>query len=102
MDFGIDHYDVTAAIAGEGIAMASPLLFATEIARGELVQPFSQTIQATSGYWLTYPRKTARTAKVRSFTRWLLSQARAALDAYGSEMPLNRPGIAGGRRTCDE
>ncbi|MGH6694778.1 LysR substrate-binding domain-containing protein [Sphingopyxis sp.] len=88
MDFGIEHYDVTAAIAGEGIAMASPLLFAEEIKRGQLVQPFPQTVQPTDGYWLAYPSANARAAKIRAFTRWLLTEARTALEAYP------RPAIA--------
>lgn len=87
MDFGIEHYDVAAAIAGDGVAIASPLLFAAEIDRGLLVQPFSQTVQSTAGYWLVYPAAAARTPKLRAFTRWLLSEAGSALDAY---LPASR------------
>lgn len=82
MDFGIEHYDVIAALAGEGVAMASPLLFAREIESGQLIRPFAQTVPASDGYWLAYPGANARAPKILAFRRWLTTEARAAFDAY--------------------
>lgn len=75
MDFGIDHYDVSVAVAGDGVALASPLLFAHEIERGHLVQPFPETVQASDGFWLAYPAATASAPKIRAFARWLMAES---------------------------
>ena len=91
LDFGIEHYDVTAAIAGEGVAMASPLFFAREIERGQLVQPFPEAVQSSDGYWLAYPSLNARAPKIRAFVRWLLTEARTALDAYTARAAMAAP-----------
>lgn len=68
--FSAEHLDIAAAIAGHGIAIGSPILFAGEIASGRLVAPH-QTI-ATDGrsFWLTYPA-TRRSRKVKSFQQWI-------------------------------
>jgi LysR family glycine cleavage system transcriptional activator len=84
MDFGIEHYDATVAIAGDGVAMASPLLFAREIETGQLVQPITETVQASRGFWLAYPKANARAQKIRAFRRWLLTEAGNMRESPGS------------------
>lgn len=81
IDFGIEHLDVSVALAGDGVALASPLLFAREIARGALVQPLANVMHASRGFWLVYPSASAKAPKIVSFTRWLLSEARSAMES---------------------
>jgi LysR family glycine cleavage system transcriptional activator len=74
---------VTSALAGQGVALGSPLLFAPEIERGRLVRPFPIAIaQGGGGFWLSYPKERRRAAKIAAFRDWLLgmvaAEARAA------------------------
>ncbi len=46
---------IQAAIQGEGVALAPPLMFARDIADGRLVQPFAATV-CTGAYWFVTPR----------------------------------------------
>ena len=72
--------EVGAALAGHGVALGVPALFAPEIASGRLVQLFD--IPADSpGYWLVYPQDRRRSPKIVAFRDWLL--ARVAEDQAG-------------------
>jgi LysR family glycine cleavage system transcriptional activator len=64
---------ITSALAGQGVALGSPRLFAGELARGVLVQPFALTIAQTAGYWLAYVKERGRAAKIAAFRDWLLA-----------------------------
>jgi LysR family transcriptional regulator, regulator of gene expression of beta-lactamase len=64
---------VQAAILGEGIALAPPSMFAREIRRGDIVQPFSEEIDV-GGYWLTKLNSKETTPAMTAFKSWLLSQ----------------------------
>jgi LysR family transcriptional regulator, glycine cleavage system transcriptional activator len=64
---------ITSALAGQGVALGSPLLFAGELARGALVQPFALTIAQTAGYWLACVKERYRAAKIAAFRDWLLA-----------------------------
>ncbi len=65
--------EVAAAMAGQGFALASPILYAAEIASGRLVQPFDVTIPMGQGYWLVYPRDRRRARKIAAFRDWLVA-----------------------------
>jgi LysR family transcriptional regulator, glycine cleavage system transcriptional activator len=69
---------ITSALAGQGVALGSPLLFAGELARGLLVQPFALTIAQADGYWLAYAKERSRTAKIAAFRDWLLGVVASA------------------------
>lgn len=65
--------EVGAAMAGHGVALGVPSLFAPEIAAGRLVQLFD--IPADSpGYWLVYPKDRRRSPKIVAFRDWLLAR----------------------------
>ena len=73
--------EVGAALAGHGVALGTPALFAPEIASGRLVQLFD--IPADSpAYWLAYPKDRRRSPKIVAFRDWLL--ARVAEDQGGA------------------
>lgn len=69
--------EVASALAGQGLALGSPLLFAAEIAAGRLVRPFQATFPMTAGHWLVYPRDRRRSPKIAAFRDWILACAAA-------------------------
>ncbi|MEH6421592.1 LysR substrate-binding domain-containing protein [Pseudomonas sp. CGJS7] len=98
LDLGIEQYEVTAAMAGQGVAITSPLFFRAELASGRLVQPFDLVLRDTRDYWLAYPEVGRASAKIRAFRDWLLEQARQDLNdweaagaAAGKPLPSIRP-----------
>ena len=64
-----------AAMLGEGVALAPPLLFDRALAEGRLVQPFAITV-VTGAYWLTRLTWKAPTAAMEAFAGWLRDKAR--------------------------
>jgi LysR family glycine cleavage system transcriptional activator len=72
LEADLQALEVASAMAGQGVALASPILFAGEIARGQLVRPFATTIAFGPGYWLAYPADRRRSPKIAAFRDWLL------------------------------
>lgn len=68
--------EVAAAIGDQGVALGSPILFARELERGLLVQPFKQTVPLADGYWLCYPSSRRSVNKIVRFRDWAISMAR--------------------------
>jgi len=64
--------EIAAAMAGQGLALASPILFSSEIAAGRLVQPFPVSVHHNRHVWLVYPRERRRARKIAAFRDWLL------------------------------
>ena len=63
-----------AVLAGHGVALLTPFLFAPEIAAGRMVQPLDLVCRSQSSYWLVYPEASVGLTKVRAFKEWLLDQ----------------------------
>jgi LysR family glycine cleavage system transcriptional activator len=63
--------EVATAMAGQGVALGSPIYFAAELADGRLAQPFDTVIRATAGIWLTWPVDRRRSPKIAAFRDWL-------------------------------
>ena len=61
-----------AAMAGQGFALLTPLLWRGDVAAGRLVQPFELTSTAGYAYWLAYPPERRMVPKVKRFREWLL------------------------------
>lgn len=78
-----EYLDMAAAIAGQGVAIGSPILFADEIKAGRLVA--AHDLVATDGrsFWFVYPAVHERSAKIKRFRDWLRSEAEQASSAYG-------------------
>lgn len=76
--------EVASALSGQGVALASPVLFAREIAAGRLVQPFEAVVETSPGYWVAYPAERRRTPKIALFRDWIVAEAEAdpAVRAY--------------------
>lgn len=76
-----EHLDVTAALAGQGVAIASPILFRAEIEAGRLV-PAHEAVGADGrAFWLTYPASRQASGKLAKFRAWIGDEAAADLDA---------------------
>ena len=72
-----------AALAGQGVAMVTPSLWAAELASGRLVQPFDLIGDDGWRFWLVYPEARRNVAKIRAWREWLLEEvARSAAEPW--------------------
>jgi LysR family glycine cleavage system transcriptional activator len=69
--------EVASAMAGQGLALGSPIFFAPDIAAGRLVQPFDIAPSYGGGYWLVYPEDRRRVRKIAAFRDWILDAVAA-------------------------
>lgn len=65
-----------AAMAGQGVAILNPALFAAEIAAGLLVQPFDIVARSGLSYWLVYLEECQNFRKVGAFREWILEEVK--------------------------
>ncbi|MBZ4419067.1 transcriptional regulator GcvA [Myxococcus sp. RHSTA-1-4] len=83
--FSDESHAIQAAIAGQGVALASLVLVAEELASGALVQPFGPELDGFA-YHVVH-REPARDAeRITAVRRWLLREAKA----YTSRVPPSR------------
>lgn len=75
VELDVEQHAVTAAIAGHGVAISSPLFFEHDIAAGRLWQPFDVVVRDHRDYWLAYPAARRTSNKIQAFRAWLLEQA---------------------------
>ena len=81
--------EVGAALAGHGVALGTPALFAHEMASGRLVQLF-EAPEDSPGYWLAYAPDRRRSRKIVAFRDWLLARVeedRGATRRIGPDLP---------------
>jgi DNA-binding transcriptional LysR family regulator len=78
---------VQAAIAGAGVAIGPPFLFAEDIAAGTLVQPFALEVSSGMSWWLVAPEETAERPKIEAFRAWILAEAASPLAAAPRRAP---------------
>jgi LysR family transcriptional regulator, glycine cleavage system transcriptional activator len=81
-----------AALAGQGVAMLSPALWADELRSGRLVQPFPLVGDEGHSYWLVYPAARRNVAKVRLWRDWLLAEVARSGDAAPAPTAAPAPG----------
>lgn len=77
VEFGVQQMEVASAIAGHGVAIASPRIFAPELAAQQLVQPFEAVATDGKDHWVVHAECKRSLPKVQAFKAWLLSQAAA-------------------------
>jgi LysR family glycine cleavage system transcriptional activator len=84
----VEHLDVAAAIAGQGIAIASPILFRDEIEAGRLVPAHEFVAGDGRSFWLAFPAARRQSRKVAAFRQWLCEEA--ARDSEASARFIQR------------
>jgi len=89
-----EHLDVTAALAGQGITIGSPLLFRAEIAAGRLVRAHDFVAGDGRAFWFVYPVAREGSAKIEKFRAWICAEAEAECKA-GADY-LRRAVVHGG------
>lgn len=64
-----------AAMAGQGFALLTPILWTADVAAGRLAMPFPDRLSSRGwGYWLVYPPERRMVPKVKRFREWLLAE----------------------------
>lgn len=68
-----------AAMAGQGFALLTPLLWKGDLAAERLTAPFPERVSTRGwAYWLLYPTERRMVAKVKRFREWLIAEMAAA------------------------
>ncbi len=71
-----------AAMAGQGFALLTPLLWRGDVAADRLTMPFPERISTRGwAYWLVYPSERRMIPKVKRFREWLVAEMAAANEA---------------------
>jgi LysR family glycine cleavage system transcriptional activator len=69
-----------AAMAGQGFALLTPLLWKGDVAAGRLRMPFPDRVSVRGwSYWLVYPKERRMVPKVKRFREWLLAEMEKAI-----------------------
>lgn len=68
---------ISAAIAGQGIAMGDTLLSADCLKRGLLVRPFDISIPSNRGFYLVTDPLKAERPVVKAFSEWIIAEVMA-------------------------
>lgn len=89
----VEHLDIALAVAGHGVAIGSPILFADEIDAGKLVPVFKDVATDGRSFWLAYPSVAEHRAKIVRFREWICSEASAACVAASARVGLDLTAI---------
>jgi LysR family glycine cleavage system transcriptional activator len=64
-----------AAMAGQGFALLTPLLWKGDVSAGRLTMLFPDRVSARGwAYWLVYPAERRLTPKIKRFREWLIAE----------------------------
>jgi len=75
-----------AAMAGQGFALLTPLLWKGDVAAGRLCAPFPDRISTRGwAYWLVFPSERRTIPKVKRFREWLMAEMESALAELGGK-----------------
>ena len=74
LKFSHSSLAIDAAIAGQGIALASEELVAEDIAAGRLVSPLKFRLRDELGFYIVHPRSPRKAEQVQWMKEWLLGE----------------------------
>lgn len=69
--FNLSSMAIEAAVQSKGILLGQHLLIHKELASGELISPFEQSLILGEDYYLVYPQRTLDNPKAVAFIEWL-------------------------------
>jgi LysR family transcriptional regulator, glycine cleavage system transcriptional activator len=75
-DYPTHELDAAAAMEGAGVALLSPILFATQLHEGKLIQPFPHVLRGPAQHFLLLKDGEARPVVLR-FRDWLVAESAA-------------------------
>ena len=90
---------IDAAIASQGIALASEELVAEDVVAGRLVSPLDFRLREDLGFYIVYPRSSRKAEHVQWMKEWLLEE-KAIARSNAPDLPYGDLGI--GRVIDDE
>jgi LysR family transcriptional regulator, glycine cleavage system transcriptional activator len=73
-----EYLDAAAAIAGQGVTIGSPILFADDIKAGRLTAAHELVASDGRAFWFVYPPARERSRKIAAFRDWICAEAEAA------------------------
>jgi LysR family glycine cleavage system transcriptional activator len=73
-----EYLAASAAVAGDGVTIGSPILLAEDIRSGRLVPAHDLIARDGRHFWFTYPAVSERSPKIAAFRQWLTAQAATA------------------------
>jgi LysR family glycine cleavage system transcriptional activator len=74
-----------AAMAGQGFALLTPLLWKGDVGAGRLAVPFADRVSTRGwAYWLVYPSERRTVPKVKRFREWLVGEMQSAIAQLGA------------------
>jgi LysR family transcriptional regulator, glycine cleavage system transcriptional activator len=73
--FGNSHMALSAAVAGQGLALGLAPLVDDDLAAGRLVKPFRIEIASGFAFWFVCRKDRVEEPKIAAFRRWILEQA---------------------------
>lgn len=76
-----EYLDITQALAGDGIAIGSPILFRNEMDAGRLVPAHELVVGDGRAFWFTVPVARQDSPKIVRFRDWLCDEAGSARTA---------------------
>ncbi|RDZ27422.1 LysR substrate-binding domain-containing protein [Lysobacter silvisoli] len=79
-----EYLDIAAAVAGQGIAIGSPILFRNEIQAGRLVPAHDFVASDGRAFWFVYPLVRQHSGKIARFGEWIADEAARDLAAAQS------------------
>ena len=90
-------HGLQAAIEGHGVALARSSLLAHDVRNGILVRPFDVVAPSPRKFWLVYPPRSAKTAKLALFRQWLQDEIEAERRADAEFAARKAPRGAAGK-----
>lgn len=81
--FNHSHHVIQACIEGNGFALGRGALVADAINKGQLVQPFKESLPAEFSYYLVCRKEDSDHAAIKAFSYWLMDE----VEATGTKTP---------------